>query len=137
MPREERTGKTLYCVACGALNYGFACFCIECGEPLDPDDASSSPAFSYAPKEPAPDSPPATLQRPAATSRAHSWARWETAAGLLILLLAIGYALYNWQRTNSETQAYRDGIGAAQRHEWEKAAHQFENAGDYRDAQER
>ncbi len=140
MSHNSRQPNTLHCTHCGAENYGFAAFCISCGEPFDtlPDsdlsffdaaDASIRPVKAE-PKE------PQEQERPASTLDGLSGrlARRETIIGLVLLALVLGYAVYSWQRSSAEASAYKEGVAAEQHKDWETAATAFDKAGDHHDA---
>ncbi len=134
MQRNDLEDTTLQCVRCRAWNYPFASFCISCGQPFDGEWGDSDPASAQSagiePYKGSDEHPPSPLGLNTAIHRF----RWEAAIGLLILLLTLGYALYNVQRTNAQTDAYREGIAAAQHKDWDRAADLFSHAGDHPDA---
>lgn len=141
MRPEESTGTHSRCGACGTRNYAFASFCIECGEPLDTGrDEAPSPLFpefdrrAAAPEGVAHERPQA---EPPPQLGAHHWAKWEALVGVLILMLAVAYAVYDWRRTSDQTEAYRKGVSAEQQQDWDRAAVEFERAGDIHDAPRR
>ena len=130
------------CPACGAENYAFAPFCILCGEPFDEqlylphrggDDATT---FLPSPSAIEPVSP--DQSQPTMEVSPHSlglrFSRREAVIGILILVLALGFVIYDWQRATAQADAYRAGIAAEQKKDWDQAAAFFEQAGDHRDA---
>jgi hypothetical protein len=48
-----------------------------------------------------------------------------------------GYALFDWQHKSAQTDAYRQGVSAEQRKDWDKAGESFAQAGDWHDATQR
>jgi hypothetical protein len=113
------------CESCGAGNHSFASFCIACGEPFDLPASSlaSAPAYTR-PESPEP------LETPA-RSDFRAWATRETVLGLLVLLTAVGFAIYSWVSDTQEADAYRAGLNAEQERDWDRAALEFRRAGDH------
>src|SRR4051794_34242160 len=136
------------CPRCGAGNFVYATFCVSCGDPLEEDTAfdnimlvvSNPPRGDdaralFAPKAPPAQTPANTTATPARHDRAISRLRkWEAAAGILLVVFALGYALYSWQKTGSQDTAFRKGSEAAAQRNWEEAARSFALAGDHPDA---
>src|SRR2546422_9485151 len=93
--------RSLRCPGCGFANLAFASFCISCGEPLELEgskarrlEGSDSGLPTFEPFSPQLNSPLAGSW--AAPNSGHSpLARWETWIGLAVLILVIGYALYD------------------------------------------
>src|SRR3954453_16147422 len=157
MPGTNGHNRVLRCAACGAENYPFAAFCISCGEPFDdaplldvePESSPavsadsersvsfspSTPFSSYSPTKPA--LPPAGVASPQASlsvspvGRLH---RRETVLGVVLVVVALSLAIFNWQRDTTQSAAYRQGIVAEQTRDWDKAATFFEQAGDHPEA---
>lgn len=123
MPRGNTEGSIALCPQCGGENLPFASFCILCGEPLD--GGSDAGFHDIPPQEKAPR--PRTL-----TSR--GLLRLESALGLIILVAALAYAIYTWRVSTARSEAYRDGVAAALKRDWDDAAAGFKDAGDYLDA---
>jgi hypothetical protein len=128
-------GKPL-CSWCGEENQPFAPFCISCGEPLDDAGEGSSPAGEFAPFF-RPASQIEHPQPPARRTSSSRLARWESAIGLIILFLALGYSVFHWQRSLAQSQAYREGVAAVLNRDWDRAVAGFLSAGEHMDASRR
>src|SRR5436190_18936930 len=134
-----RQDNMVPCARCGAENYPFASFCIACGEPFDevadvdwPPDSQALLEAAASPHE-AEDSSLlrnliSKIQNPKLLKRR------ETIIGLVLVLLVVGYVIFDWQRTMVQSAAYKDGIAAEQNKDWDRAAQAFEQAGGHRDA---
>ena len=106
MPRNNRQDNTLYCARCGAENYGFAAFCISCGEPFDrlsdfdllaSDMGDASARLTKpGPKEPSAQEPsdkPIEARGITLRSIASLRERREAIIGILLVALVLGYQL--------------------------------------------
>src|SRR5438445_12557973 len=114
MKHSDLDDTTLRCTRCHAWNYPFASFCISCGQPFSDqwDDAGTASTHnSPAQIVQGIGQPPISVMRSRMTNPR---LRWEAAIGLLILLLTVGYAVYNVGHTNAQMDAYKAGIAAAQ-----------------------
>jgi hypothetical protein len=98
-------------------------WCIECGEPLDPD---ALPGHALGPTR----SDTIARQDRRAAGRGH-W-EWVLGTGLLLAVLLAGTVDW-WQQEHGAT-AYHRGAAAATAAHWAGALAAFEQAGDYRDA---
>ena len=107
------------CPNCNASNRPDARFCLECGEPLDPQQA----AIGEVPAGRAPDRP--------------RW--WDERRGLLgallsvLLVVAIGYSTWQGGR-DRQSAAYERGLTEQAAHHWPEAVAAFRIAGAYADA---
>src|SRR4051812_15759407 len=133
------------CPHCGAGNFAYATFCVSCGDPLEEDaafdnlvcvvsdtTAGDEARTLFAPKAPPEQAPANAMVTPAHHDHALSRLRkWEAAAGILLVVVALGYALYSWQKTGSQDDAFRKGSEAAAQRNWEEAARSFTLAGDH------
>ena len=115
------------CASCGAANHSFASFCISCGEPFDLP--GSSPAISSTPRESSPEPTGPSEQRTRSDFR--TWATRETVLGVLVLVAAVGFAIYSWVSDAQESDAYQAGLIAQQKSDWDRAAIEFRRAGDH------
>src|SRR5262245_53365573 len=137
MPNGNRQSNNFSCPQCGAENYAFASFCIACGEPFD---APGDPDFDFIFPDDTPPKPARAERQEApigsrpAPSLSSRLARRETIIGLGLFILVIGYAIFDWQRSVAQSTAFKEGIAAEQRKDWDKAADAFGRAGDQRDA---
>src|SRR4051794_35925943 len=89
------------CPRCGKENFAFASFCIACGEPLEDGwdhvlpgehDTAASPEEEKTRGSEEP--------KRAYHPQARKLLKWESVAGVFLLLCTIGYALFNWHETN-------------------------------------
>lgn len=148
MARRSRQHSSLLCAQCRAENYGFASFCISCGEPFDTvagADFSLHENDIFLERLPevdgnkaarqddnAPDAPSAPVYSREHVPLHHALReRREAAIGIVLMALVLGYALYSWQRTNLESSAYKEGVTAEQSKDWDRAAAAFEKAGNH------
>ena len=131
--RQNNPGSiTRVCARCGKENFSFASFCIACGEPLDTHD---DPLPDARPTRSSDDLSSKTTPHVAPQARPGArWKKWESIAGLALLLLTLGYALFNWLQTNTQASAYHQGLSAEQQKDWDKAASSFQQAGGLQDA---
>ncbi|HET9494646.1 MAG TPA: zinc ribbon domain-containing protein [Chloroflexia bacterium] len=118
------------CASCGADNHSFASFCIACGEPFDQLASSAAPATTSALPETPGDSASGTPNN-RTRSDFRDWATRETVLGVLVLLAAIGFAVYSWVEDTLQADAYRAGLAAERVRDWDRAAHEFRRAGDH------
>src|SRR5438477_8822939 len=111
-----RQGDTIRCVRCGADNYPFASFCIACGEPFDEVPEADWPSSDALPEvalsaDKAADS--GLIQNPKSKIGVPfgplKFRRRETIIGLLLVVLVVGYAIYDWQRSMAQAAAYKEG----------------------------
>ena len=127
----------LLCPKCGVENFDFASFCISCGEPLGSGlGAPLSGTLDFADTKAAHDEDIPLTTSSSSSSRRRS-RLLETCLGLAILVLVMGYALYNWEHTSAQSSAYHQGMVASVQKDWDKAAADFARAGDYIDAAQR
>ena len=136
MPGSRTKDNILKCPRCKAENRLFATFCISCGEPFGVSGAPDSLSSSFSTWGEGFQSEPTSEKQEriptvGKSSVARRLARRETIIGVLIIVLAIGYAIYQWQRNTAESAAYRAGLAAQQANDWDKAADAFDRAGDY------
>lgn len=142
MPHNEPQAKIAQCPECGARNFGFASFCIACGEPLD-GVSDTPPSFTPNPPYRANDTAKERRRErptylPALNDLARRFfSRWQSWAGLLAFGLLLAYVAYDWQMSAAESDAYRDGMADAQAKDWDRAAAKFNLAGDLRDAKQK
>lgn len=131
MPHHETRGKTVRCRTCGGDCLEFASFCIACGEPLGTDgDESEDRHHLFAGSA-------ERIATPTHTLSTLGLLRLESALGLLILALAVGYALYTWRAGTLQSEAYRDGVAAVMSRDWDRAMRSFNEASGYLDAPRR
>ena len=57
--------------------------------------------------------------------------RWESLAGLALLVLVVGFALFTWISSALQDNAYSEGIAAAERKDWDVAVSRLSEAGDH------
>lgn len=130
-----RQDNTISCARCGAENYPFASFCIACGEPFDESADADRPAGDAFQETTLPEfAIPAPNPNPIPKIQFRKLKRRETVLGLLLVVLVVGYAIYDWQRNTIQSAAYREGVVAEQSKDWDRAAEAFEKAGDHKDA---
>jgi hypothetical protein len=103
------------CPACDTPNAGYAVFCRECGEPLDPDRAGPRDAVAPAPP----------------------WRRPEIWLGALLVLAVLGFAAWDWRRAEAQAATYQAGMRALAAGDWDAAAAAFGRLGDYQGADRR
>ena len=133
MARSSLQADTALCPLCGSENLSYAAFCISCGESFY--DLSPAPAPYSAIPIGSPDLPNELLS--ARTARA-GWSalhRRETWLGALLIIALLGYVVYEWGRGTAQSNAYREGLAAVQRRDWDLALERFGQASDLRDAQ--
>jgi hypothetical protein len=137
MPRATAEGAPLRCPSCRAENFGFASFCIVCGEPLS--EADTVPALSESFQESlyAVSQSERPISSSASTAASRKAIHRETILGLAILLLALAYVLYDWQHRTAQADAYQSGVAAELSRNWDAAVVSFEQAGDHPDAARR
>ena len=121
------------CPRCGKENFAFASFCIACGEPLeegwgDLPFGDQLTTDSTKGREPGPE------RTERAASQARKLLKWESVAGVVLLICTVGYALFNWHQTSIQADAYHQGIAAEGRKDWDLALSSFQKAGDMLDA---
>src|SRR4051812_48272415 len=109
MPERDTEGNAMRCGACGAHNYPFASFCIGCGEPFETSN-EPLPAQGRLSSGPA-DNAEARPTRGERTELG-GLGRRETFIGIALLLIAMGFAVYQWHRADEQSAAYRAGIAA-------------------------
>jgi hypothetical protein len=131
MPDGDLDESITVCSRCRTENFSFASFCISCGEPLGGPETEQGGLIDSAPE------PANPLLSPQSTVLSPRIRRREAVLGLLVLALVVGYALYDWQRSMSESKAYKDGAAAALNKDWDTAAASFDRAGGLRDAPKR
>ncbi len=137
MPIFDSQVNCFNCRTCGAENFDFASFCISCGKHLDEAECAAEPDavsnnLTYLPSHP--QIKPATKRSPGLS---FMWSQWEVCVGILALLLVTGYALYDWQHSNAQSEAYRNGLVATEGKDWDNAVASFERAGDYLTSEQR
>src|SRR4051812_45175549 len=96
------------CPACGATNAGYATFCLECGEPLDGAPRRMPQSFPYGGLR---------LRNPQSVL-----GRREVVLGLALVLLVLGYAVWDWRHAEDQAHAYEAGVRAAAAQDWDAAA---------------
>ncbi len=119
------------CPRCRAENFSYAAFCIGCGEPLDDPAASGEGLLNEG-------APPSGETRPPATGPSRAvLLRWEMWVGVCLVAALLGFVLYDWGNSTVQSNAYRDGVAAAERHDWDRAAESFSQAGDLHESSRR
>ena len=111
------------CPYCRARNMAGAGFCIECGEPLDARPADDAGAWEEGGDDGA----------------SWSWRekRLELFLGMALLVLVVGFALYNFVTQEAQASHYRAGLSALERGDLEGAIAEMEAAGGYMDSGKR
>ena len=137
MPGFVSQDNRFNCPTCGAENFDFASFCITCGMSLDEAEYEAEPDVISNSKA---EVPSHSQFRPV-TKRSHGSGfmgpQWEVWAGILMLILVAAYLLYDWQHSNAQTEAYRNGLVATEGKDWDRAVASFERAGDYLTSEQR
>lgn len=138
---HELRADGVRCPHCRIYNHSYAVFCISCGEPLDEAISSPQPTPAAGPTEP--HRSESEQQQPlVAAGATHGgfatrFARREAIIGIAVLLLALGLAVNQWQRSSEQAAAFNDGVAAEQQRNWDKAAEAFARAGDHPGAAEK
>jgi hypothetical protein len=127
MQHNNPEDQPLSCPRCGSEYFAYASFCTMCGKSFGEegfDDPSSDGADRDAPTS-------RNVMRP---RLAGLRVRWETWLGVLILALLMGYVVYDWQLNATLSDAYRAGLAAMEKRDWDAAVMNFGRAEGYRDA---
>lgn len=128
MSRRSLQADTAPCPLCGSENLSYVAFCISCGESFDDLSPSSQVSQGLAPLPTSPNTARASVASWSALRRRETW------LGALLLIALLSYVVYEWGRSTAQSAAYREGLAAVQRKDWDQALAQFEQASDWRDA---
>lgn len=126
MRRDEAPKHVTSCPRCGKVLFAYSSFCVSCGEdfdgePLLPGGTSLSPESAV------------PVPNPHA-GRAHRALQWEAVVGLVLFLLAMGWALFSWAQGTEQASAYHEGVAAERHKDWDKAVAGFQGAGGIQDS---
>ncbi|HYP38999.1 MAG TPA: zinc ribbon domain-containing protein [Chloroflexia bacterium] len=127
MQHNNPEEQALSCPRCGAEYFAYASFCTVCGKSFG-EEGFGDQDEGLADRE-------ALSGRKVVRSRLVGLqVRWETWLGLLILTVLMGYVVYDWQVSTTKSDAYRAGLAAMEKRDWDAAVQSFGRAEGYRDA---